>query len=481
MAEPANPDVVRRVAAVMVAERESGASSENAVALLRARGAQVEALPPDTLVAVFDEADEGLAAAMRLHRQDRARPAAWRVGLDAEELFLTGHDATGTEAIERATALARLARPGTTAIAAHALTSVGRRGDATYESIDDGRVHLVVPLPEADLRRRRALVLAGTGIAVGGLGGVAWFASRRSRGEGRSLTLAVGPFRSSAPDPARAWVGPALRDGLNAQLSEIDGIRVFSEEFIDFVMSREGLTPIDLANRLGIEKMVSGTVVIVGDTVRAEARIVDVATGLLEGAHVVSGKEADFFELERNLIFGLIAKLEIRLSPADTDRLAARRRIQLDAFKRLLDAEGESETTPAAPEEPGTGPAEPRSRWDLFGPRAAWADDGRKDIRAFLETYRRATEAADIEALGELYADFSPRQRAALERYFANVRDLRVAIDRVEIAVVGDEAVLTYMRTDDFIDVPSDRRQHVSIRVTKTLRRIDGRWRFAAR
>jgi ketosteroid isomerase-like protein len=108
------------------------------------------------------------------------------------------------------------------------------------------------------------------------------------------------------------------------------------------------------------------------------------------------------------------------------------------------------------------------------------ADEALPEIEAFLEQYRRATEARDVAALGAMYVAFSPEQRAALERYFGGVRDLRVAIDHIEAAVVRDEAVVTYARTDDFVDVQTGRPGHVAVRLTKTLSRVDGRWLFAA-
>jgi hypothetical protein len=94
----------------------------------------------------------------------------------------------------------------------------------------------------------------------------------------------------------------------------------------------------------------------------------------------------------------------------------------------------------------------------------------------FLEGYRLATEAGDIAALGTMYATFTDAQRAALTSYYSGVRDLRVAIDNVVIAVVGGEAVVSYSRTDDFVDVRTGRPMHVSLRVTKTLARRDGAW-----
>ena len=97
-----------------------------------------------------------------------------------------------------------------------------------------------------------------------------------------------------------------------------------------------------------------------------------------------------------------------------------------------------------------------------------------------LEQYRRATESRELQALAAVYVDFPPEQQAAQQRYFENVRDLKVTIDNVDIAVVGDEAVVSYTRTDDFADARTGRPMHVSVRLTKVLRRTDGTWKLAA-
>src|SRR5262249_58742146 len=102
------------------------------------------------------------------------------------------------------------------------------------------------------LPRRRMVALIAGAAAVGGTGVAVWMATHRPpRGpEPRNLAIGVGPFRSSGSDQATAWIGPALRDGLNSQLTELPGVRVFSDEFMDFVMTREGLSAIAVAQRL---------------------------------------------------------------------------------------------------------------------------------------------------------------------------------------------------------------------------------------
>ncbi len=39
---------------------------------------------------------------------------------------------------------------------------------------------------------------------------------------------------------------------------------------------------------------------------------------------------------------------------------------------------------------------------------------------------------------------------------------------------------MSYTRVDDFVDIPTERTQHLTLRVTRTMRRVDGRWRFAS-
>src|SRR5262249_35484139 len=324
------------------------------------------------------------------------------------------------------------AHPGTTAVAAGDLPALGSlRGmdvrpvdAATLPGEPSARVVLLAPGGPARpaLERRRLLLLGGTA-ALGGVAAVAWLATRGRQDQdlaGERLTLGVGPFRTSGLDPGREWIAVSLRDGLNTQLTELSGVRVFSEEFIDFVMTREGLSTIEVANRLGIKKMVTGTVLSVGDTVRVEARIVDTASGLLEGGVEATGEARDYLALESSVVLGLIHKLGIQLSADDEHRMAARRTSDPEALRRFLQAEPDPKSS--GQPEGGLAPDGPSSRWEGFGEGTAWADDASAAVAAFLEDYRQASEARDMTRLAAMYEEFPPEQRAGLERYFQGVR-----------------------------------------------------------
>src|SRR5262249_37400248 len=155
-----------------------------------------------------------------------------------------------------------------------------------------------------------------------------------------------------------------------------------SEEFIDFVMTRQGLTAIEAAKQLGIQKMVTGTVLSVGDTVRVEAKILDPVSGLLEGATGASGEARDYLALESEVVLGVVHKLGTRMASDDEHGRAAGRTTDREALRRFLQAEPEQKSSPQS--EPRHGPDGPSSSWEGFGEGTAWADEASAAVAAFL-------------------------------------------------------------------------------------------------
>src|SRR5262249_15888514 len=133
--------------------------------------------------------------------------------------------------------------------------------------------------------------------------------------------------------------------------------------------------------------------------------------------------------------------------------------------------------TPAGPESRPWLPG--MIRW-LTGGVALADTDPETAIRELLDRYRQAMEGREIKTLAGLYVEFPSELQAAQDRYFGNVRDLHGNIDNLDIAVVGDEAVVSYTRTDDFTDVRTGRPMHVAVRVTKVLHQVDGAWKLTA-
>jgi TolB-like protein len=287
-------------------------------------------------------------------------------------------------------------------------------------------------------------------------------------------------FKPLGQEGETAWMREALRDGLNTQLSELERVKVYSKEFIDFLTTREGLSEIEAATKLGIGKMLSGSFVAIGNVLRIEIHIVDVPSGVLESSVTTTGRQQEFLGLQDRMVMDVITRLELPISEEERAMLLAKRSTDPEALRLLLEAEGGGTVV-------RQGPDSSLQRWlgfrRLLTPAPALAeqpsDAAKADILAVLEHYRRATEAREIQALAGIYEEFTPEQQAAQERYFDGVRDLRITLANIDVAVVGDEAVVSYTRTDEFADARTGRPMRVSVRLTKVLRREDGGWKLA--
>ena len=430
------------------------------------------------------------------------RPVLLRVGIHFGDVLVEPGGAALGDAINVAARLCALARPGTICVSEGVYRQVRGRFDEPVEDLgrqrlknisDPVHAYLIVPRGAARARRRQTRRVAAV-VAAGSLivGAAIWLwpswsqrallphvptgpgAEEAARPE---VTLGVMLFKPLREDPQNAWMREALRDGLNTQLSGLSKVKIYSKEFIDLLITKQGLSEIEAANKLGISKMLSGSFVVVEDALRIETHVVDVASGMIETSYTTTGPAKQFLSLQTKMTEGVIARLDIPITPDERKTLLAQQNTDVEALRMLLEAEGGAAVAPPAPP---PGPGSSLFRWmaRLATPAAAWADD-RADITNVLEAYRKATEAHEMAAVAAVYVDFSADQQAAQQRYFDNVKDLKIAISDVDAVVVGDDAVASYTRTDDFTDARTGRPMHVQVRLTKNLKRTAEGWKLA--
>ena len=502
---------------------------------------QAESFGGDAFFATFDSVVGAVDAAITIQRRVAAETFAGRrlqirIGVHFGDVLLReGVGLAGAlgDAINIAARLQALAKPGTICISEGVYRQARNKFDEQF--IDLGRqrlknisgpvhAYLVVPRQLAGLhahsRRRLAMRWAIGAAAVGAVGVIGVVLSRSSlfvrprvspervppvlsarpgpesaspeevsatEGDQHAGPVALGvmEFKGRGESASNDWRREALRDGLNTQLSGLSHVKVYSKEFIDFLITRKGLTEIEAASQLGIKKMLSGSFVEAGGVLHIETHIVDVASGVIEASYTTSGSEQEFQSLQNNLALGVIARLNLPVTAEEKKTLLAQENTNIEALKMLLEAErGAAKSSPtASPESGAEAPHSALPQWfarygSLAAPALADEAPAEAAVKDVLERLRRATEAREVQALAALYTEFPPDLQAAQQKYFENVRELRIAIDHVDIAVVGDEAVVSYTRTDDFVDARTGRPMRVAVRLTKTLRREDGAWKL---
>jgi TolB-like protein/ketosteroid isomerase-like protein len=264
------------------------------------------------------------------------------------------------------------------------------------------------------------------------------------------------------------------RDGLNTLLSTIPRLRVFSREKIDFLRERRNLSEIEVAEALGVQKMIVGALAMDGGEVVLEARVVDIATGILDASESARGQPDDLIELQNQLATELLGALRVHLTDQERVNLFANRsKESLDGYRRLADTFAE------APEAPSQAPARKRkTSWldRLDWPRSAWAADAEPAIRSLLEAYRAALQAEDVAAVAATHMELSEEQRAGFTRYFEGAQDLRVTLSDVDVLLDGDQALVTFTRRDVFQDKSSGKEVTLEVRLSSVVEQRDGHW-----
>lgn len=302
-------------------------------------------------------------------------------------------------------------------------------------------------------------------------------------------TVGVVEFRNLRPDPEHDWIGQALRAALNTELGKVPALRVVAPQVLERRM-RDGLDDLNAARELGIAKLLTGTFAVVGNTLRVDAGIIDTATGIHEGSDSTQGEVSAFFDLEKRLVFSLLQRLPVQVSPDTGNTLREETNTDVDAYRLLLEVEGlggrpvSQAEQPTAPTPPGpTGKGRLGATRGFALCREVFAADAgansEASVESFLEEYRRAHEEKNVEALAALYVSFSDRQREAIRAYLRNASNLSVEFADLTIQPGTNDATVSYTRRDRFTD-KSGKSQRLEVQVTKTLVREDGRWKIAS-
>ena len=315
----------------------------------------------------------------------------------------------------------------------------------------------------------------------------------------RPKAIGVMAFKALSVDPHLGWMQEAIRDHFNSQLNKGADLQVYSKEHLDFLVQKGAATEIEVANQLGIAKMISGSFLVVADKLRIEAHIVNVENGMFEESDSIEGPVGNFFDLQRQLALKVMAHLHIPLSleeggeKSDTPTIPS-----LKAYKMLLEAEGETGGTGPAKQSDPDSEDDPQKKGEKLSfvfpvereANVAWAQElpspptnrivPEEEIRQVLESYRQAYENKDLQLLDALYLALTPTQREANLRYFQNTQDLKVTIRDMDIDVRGDEAAVSYTREDRFVDIETGQNIKLETRLTKIFSRTEDGWKLVA-
>lgn len=478
-------------------------------------GGTFEITSGDRFFALFESAVEAFEAALEIQRELTGTPRGVRMptvrmGMHLGEVVRAPFGLAG-DSINVAARLEAIAEPGGIAVSEDLYRAVRNRArDVTFRDLgpralknirEPIRVYAVAPergsgpgttgalgpalATDASRRVARRVVLGGAVAAAGGF--VLWRSAPvlrawLGRSDGIRIASSDGPLvlgvmvvRAHGDVPE--WMTDLTRDGLNTVLSRQPNLLVFSRQKIDFLREKRGLTELEAAEQLGITKMISAALSGTASRLALEVQVVDIGTGLIEGAHEGHGSERELMEMQNDAALDVMQALKVPVDQGLARLLAVRTNDRLQEYKLLTESMGGGiEDTPASPE-PRSGRDRFRRLADLVV-RDAHAGANEAEIAALLERYRRALESEDIAEVEALHVALPLPVREALRRYWKNAERLHVRFSKVDVLVEGDEALATFTRSDEFRDAWSGVPVDLEVRVSYVVAREDGAWKI---
>ncbi len=168
----------------------------------------------------------------------------------------------------------------------------------------------------------RAIAAAVLLVALG-VGAGRWWAMP-GEGEARAAvgSLAVLPLNNLSGNPAEQYFVDGMTESLIAELARVGSLRVISRTSTwAYKDTRKGLR--EIAEELGVDAVIEGSVIREGDRVRVIAQLIEVETD----SHLWSGQYdrdvRDILTLQSEMAAVIARKVHAELTPADEQRFSA--------------------------------------------------------------------------------------------------------------------------------------------------------------
>ncbi len=140
-------------------------------------------------------------------------------------------------------------------------------------------------------------------------------------GAGKSIrSLVVLPFENRSADPAEEFFADGMTDALIADLAQIAALRVISRtSAMRFKGTHHSLS--ELARELGVDGVVEGSALRVGDRVRITVQLVDVASDRSLWAKSYERGLSDILALQSEVAHAIADEIRIQVTPEERARL----------------------------------------------------------------------------------------------------------------------------------------------------------------
>jgi eukaryotic-like serine/threonine-protein kinase len=148
-------------------------------------------------------------------------------------------------------------------------------------------------------------------------------------------SLAVLPLENLTGDPKQDYFADGMCDALITELSQIKKLRVISRTSVMQYKDKHE-SPAQIAQELGVDALVEGSVLRSNDRVRISAELVQPQTGQNLWAHSYERTVTDILALQSDVARDIVAQIQVQLTQPERERLAKTRTVVPAAYDAYL-------------------------------------------------------------------------------------------------------------------------------------------------
>ena len=147
-------------------------------------------------------------------------------------------------------------------------------------------------------------------------------------------SIAVLPLESLSPNPDDTYFAAGVHDALITNLSKITALMVTSRTSTLRVDPK--LSVPEIGRRLGVAKLLEGSVLMDGDRVRVIVQLIDAASDLHLWAETFERDLVDIITLQNEVARTIAGVIEVRLTPREEAALAKANPVRPDTYRAYL-------------------------------------------------------------------------------------------------------------------------------------------------
>jgi TolB-like protein/Tfp pilus assembly protein PilF len=151
-------------------------------------------------------------------------------------------------------------------------------------------------------------------------------------------SLAVMPLVNQSGDPEQAYFVDGMHDALVLQLSKLPRLKVVSRRATSRSDGPGDAVP-ETVRALGVDAVLDGSVLQVGNAVRITLRLVDARSDGIVWAEAYERPLADVLSLHAAVATEVASQINLQLMPAESQQFAARPRVDPEAYRLALQAD----------------------------------------------------------------------------------------------------------------------------------------------